>query len=148
MTKRPPKEKSNLGTALSYTAVAGLLRALCNVRTTPNRPLKFDEPIGARGPVGHYSTEAMIELAVRLERIAANGAKARIAVTPETANLWARALRAYAARPGYDEVLEAVCAKDNCPIRATCYGCRGKANLIIQVFEGRAGFSRALKRER
>jgi hypothetical protein len=146
--REPPKEKSNVGPRLPHTAVAGLLRALRGVRAGPNRPARFDNPAAARGPTGYYSPEAMIELAQRLERLAAKGAKARISVTPETANLWARALRAYAARPSYDDVLEAMCTKKDCAIRSTCMGCRGKANLIVQVFEGHADFSLALKRER
>ena len=91
----------------------------------------------------------MLELAQRLERLAAGGKKSRIAVTPETANLWAKALRAYAARPDPDEVREAICpAKKPCPGGSACYSCHAKTNLIVQIFEGRADFSRALKRER
>ena len=116
---------------------------------TRSRTLTADGATAApAGPSRYYSAEAMIELAQRLERLAAKGTKARIAVTPETANLWARALRAYAARPSYDDVVEAVCARKDCAIRATCMGCRGKANLIVQIFEGQADFSLALKRER
>lgn len=108
--REPPKEKSNLGPPLPDGSVAGLLRALRSIRVAPNRPARFDDPAASTGPVRYYSPESMIELAQRLERLAAKGTKARIAVTPETANLWARALRAYAARPSYDDVLEAVCA--------------------------------------
>lgn len=147
MAKRP-KEIPNLGTALPLTAVGSLLRALRNVRATPGRTAKFDDLVGPIGPSRYYSPEAMVDLARRLEKLAAQGAKARISVTPETANLWARALRAYAARPAYDDVLEAVCRRKDCPIRATCYSCRAKTNEIIQVFEGQDGFSRALKKER
>ena len=151
MPKRPPpKEKTNVGSLLPETAVAGLLRALRGVRPAPHRTVvRFDAPSeGSSGPTRYFSPEAILELAQRLERLAAGGKKSRIAVTPETANLWAKALRAYAARPDENEILEAVCANKNCPIRKTCYACRAKANLMVQIFEGRANFSRALKRER
>jgi len=153
--RTPPKEKSNLGPVLPEMTTAGLLRALHSVRAPTNRRARFDEsgagfddPTAPKGPTRYYSPEAMIALAQRLERLAAKGTTARIGVTPETANLWARALRAYAARPNYEDVLEAVCSSKDCAIRSTCIGCRGKANLIVQIFEGQAGFSRALKRER
>lgn len=151
MAKRPPpKEKTNVGSLLPETAVAGLLRALRGVRPSPNQTVvRFDAPHVPDGPTRYYSPEAMIELAQRLERLAAKGTRSRVAVTAETANLWAKALRAYAARPDYDEVLDAICTgKSPCAIRATCYSCRTKANLIFQIFEGRADFSRALKRDR
>lgn len=151
MPKRTPPEKSNLGPALPETAVAGLLRALRGVRPSPQRTVvRFDAPPHVpEGPTRYWAPEAMLELAQRLEELAAKGAKARIAVTPETANLWAKALRAYAARPDHDEVLDAVCrGKKPCAIRATCYSCRATANLIVQIFEGRADFSRALQRGR
>lgn len=149
MAKRSPPKKPNLGSVLPETAVAGLLRALRGVRASPHRiTVRFDAAReGSTGPTRYWSPGAMLELARRLEQLAAKGAKSRISVTPETANLWAKALRAYAARPDYDEVLEAVCTSKNCPIRATCYSCRTKANLIVQIFEGRADFSRALKRD-
>ena len=146
--REPPKEKSNLGPWLSDTAVASLLRALRTVRVAPNRRARFDDPSAPTGPARAFTPDEIIALAQRLERLAAKGARARIAVTPETANLWARALRAYAARPHYDDVLEAVCGMENCASRATCYDCRGKTNLIIQIFEGQAGCSLALKHER
>jgi hypothetical protein len=104
--REPPKEKTNLGPPLSYTAVAGLLRALRGIRAAPNRPARFADPAAPTGPTRYYTPETMIALAQRLERLAAQGSKARIAVTPETANVWARALRAYAARPTYDDVLQ------------------------------------------
>ena len=150
MPKRPPKETTNVGPLLPETAVAGLLRALRGVRPSPNPTVvRFDAPLeGSTGPTRFWSPEAMLELAQRLEKLATKGAKSRIAVTPETANLWATALRAYAARPDYDEVLEAVCGFKKCATRSTCYSCRLKANLLVQIFEGRDHFSRALQRER
>lgn len=90
----------------------------------------------------------MIALAERLERLAMKRATARISITPETANCWAQALRAYAARPNDNDVLAAICGNKNCAIRSTCMNSRGKANLIVQIFEGRADFSMGLKRER
>ncbi len=131
--------------------VAGLLRALRHVRPTPGSPrVRFNEPAESAGtsPTRYYSPEEMEALAQRLEALAAKGTKTRVQVTPETANLWARAIRAYAARPDYDEVLEAICARKDCAIRSSCYACRGKANLIVQIFEGQADFSRSLKRQR
>jgi hypothetical protein len=51
---------------------------------------------------------------------------------------------AYAAQPDYDELVRAVCGSKKCTLHKTCFGCRTKANLIVQIFEDQAAFSRKL----
>ena len=80
-----------------------------------------------------------------MEKLSAGGKVAKL--KPETANLCARALRAYAARPDYEDLVRAVCGSKKCALHKTCFGCRAKANLIVQIFEGQADLSRKLARD-
>jgi hypothetical protein len=141
----PPKPKTNLSKPLSNRAVRGLMRAMMSVNAPPGRPTQFDSPIADRGPVRFFSPEQMLQLAMRMEKLSAVGKVAKL--KPETANLCARALRAYAARPDYDELVKAICGSKNCALHKTCFGCRAKANLIVQIFEGQADLSRKLARD-
>jgi hypothetical protein len=138
----PSKPKANLGKPLSNSAVRGLMRAMMSVTAPPGRPARFDAPVADRGPVRSFTPEQMLQLAARMEKLSGEGKVAKL--RPETANLCARALRAYAARPDYEELVRAICGSKKCTLHKTCFGCRGKANLIVQIFEGRADFSRRL----
>ena len=94
----------------------------------------------------HFSPEQMREVAMRLQRMAEAGKVARL--KPTTANLAAGALRAFAERPDYAELVAVICGSKDCPLRATCFGCRGKANMIMAIYEGDAELSRRMARER
>jgi hypothetical protein len=140
--RQPPKPKTNLGKPLSNSAVRGLIRAMMSVKALPGRPAQFDAPITNRGPVRFFTPGQMLHLAARIEKLSAGGRVAKL--KPETANLCARALRAYAARPDYEDLVRAVCGNKKCALHKTCFGCRAKANLIVQIFEGQADLSRRL----
>jgi hypothetical protein len=143
MPGRPPtKPKTNLGKPLSNSAVRGLMRAMMSVNAPPGRPARFDAPVLDRGPVRFFTPEQMLQRATRIEKLSAGGKVAKL--KPETANLCARALRAYAARPDYEDLVRVVCGSKKCPLHKTCFGCRTKANHIEQIFEGQADFSRRL----
>jgi hypothetical protein len=142
----PPKPKTNLGKPLPNSTVRGLMRAMMSVKAPPGRPARFDSPVADRGPVRFFTPEQMLQLAVRMEELSASGKVAKL--KPETANLCARALRAYAARPDYDELVKTICGSKNCKLHKTCFGCRTKANLTVQIFEGQAALSRKLARDK
>jgi hypothetical protein len=118
------------------------MRAMMTVTAPPGRPAQFDAPVADRGPVRFFSPKQMLQLAARMEKLSASGKVAKL--KPETANLCARALRAYAARPDYEELVRAICGSKSCALHKTCFGCRSKANLIVQIFEGQANLSRKL----
>jgi hypothetical protein len=140
--RQPPKPTTNLGKPLSNSAVRGLMRAMMSVKAPPGQPARFDTPVSDRGPVRFFTPEQMLQLAARMEKLSAAGKVAKL--KPESANLCARALRAYAARPGYEDLVRAVCGNKKCALHKTCFGCRAKANLIVQIFEGQADLSRRL----
>jgi hypothetical protein len=140
---RPPP---NVGKPLPNSAVRGLLRAMMSVRPPPGLPAEPRDDGVSRGPVMYFSPEQMRAIAIRLEHRAEAGKVSSL--KPATAAQCARGLRMLASRPDYEELLTVICGAKNCAARPTCFTCRGKANMIVAIFEGQAEFSRRLARER
>lgn len=76
----------------------------------------------------------MRTLADRIERRAVGGRVVHL--TPDTARLAARALRALAAHPVRSQIVSIVCGLPRCPGRRDCYNCFGRANAIMRLYEG------------
>jgi hypothetical protein len=132
--RSPPKPTTNLGKPLSNSAVRGLMRAMMSVKAPSGRAARFDAAAN-RGPVRFFTSEQMLQLAARMEKLSAAGKVAKL--KSKTANLCARALRAYAARPDYEELVRAICGSKSCAVHKTCFGCRSKANLICRFSRGK-----------
>jgi hypothetical protein len=81
-----------------------------------------------------YSSDEIAALAERIRRLVE--AEREIRITPATGWLVARAVRAFAARPTREQVMAAICGRKDCPERATCMRCMGKANLIMRLYDG------------
>jgi hypothetical protein len=81
-----------------------------------------------------YSPDEIAALAARIQRLVE--AEREIRITPATGWLVARAVRVFAARPTREQVMEAICGRNDCPERATCMRCMGKANLIMRLYDG------------
>jgi hypothetical protein len=71
----------------------------------------------------------MLQLAARMEELSASGKLAKL--KPETANLCARALRAYAARPDYEDLARAICGSKNCTFRKFTYSIPPQPSLRV-----------------
>jgi hypothetical protein len=84
-------------------------------------------------PVRYFSPEEMRALADRMQERAQRNRIVHL--TPASAWLCGEALRMYAARPTRDALVAAVCGSSRCTIYP-CYGCVGKANAIVHIFEG------------
>lgn len=79
-----------------------------------------------------FSREEMVALA---DRINARARSERVVhLTPHSAELVARALRAYAAHPTAYDLQKIICGRNNCTIQS-CYTCRAKANSIMGLFQ-------------
>jgi hypothetical protein len=80
-----------------------------------------------------YSTEELLVLADRI--YARVESKREIRMTPATGWLVERAVRAYAARPTRERIIELLCGQKTCPRRGECMICMGKANVIMRLYE-------------
>ena len=133
MPKAPP-HPPNIGKPLSNSVVRGLLRAMISTRPAGGRAAEPRDEVVPRGPVAYFSSEQMRAIAIRLEHRAEAGKVSTL--KPATAAQCARGLRMLASRPAYEELLAVICGARNCASRPTCFTCRGKANMIVAIFEG------------
>jgi hypothetical protein len=81
-----------------------------------------------------YSTEEIVAVAERIYLLMERGRIVRL--RPETAWLVERAVRAYAARPGRDQLMALLCGNPHCKRRSDCMICMGKANAVMRLYEG------------
>lgn len=84
--------------------------------------------------IRYFHPDDVRRLADRLEKRVAAGKITQL--KPETAYLVVKALRTWNATPSRDSIVREICGvQGGCPKR--CLTCIGKANAIMQLYEGR-----------